>query len=114
MLLGFLFSVHQLLKCHNCFPVGRPQLITQSNAILRYTGRLGGLYPEDLLDSLRLDEVLGGLEDIIVLLTPSIKEQVPCVRTRGVSSVFCWPEPFCPHRNSVQQGIPHALPFHSH
>jgi glutathione S-transferase len=39
--------------------------ITQSNAILRYAGRLGGLYPEDPLDALRCDEVLDAVEDVV-------------------------------------------------
>ena len=50
----------------SCIPVleidGRP--VTQSNAIGRYVGKLGGLYPEDALQALYCDEVLGTLEDL--------------------------------------------------
>jgi len=38
--------------------------ITQSNAISRYIGRMCGLYPEDALQALYCDEVLGALEDL--------------------------------------------------
>lgn len=38
--------------------------ITQSNAISRYIGKMAGLYPEDALQALYCDEVLGALEDL--------------------------------------------------
>ena len=38
--------------------------ITQSDAITRYAGKLAGLYPEDALQALFCDEVLGALEDL--------------------------------------------------
>jgi len=42
--------------------------VTQSDAITRYVGRLAGLYPEDALQALFCDEVLGALEDINIKL----------------------------------------------
>ncbi|HRP26270.1 glutathione S-transferase [Thauera sp.] len=38
--------------------------VTQSDAITRYAGKLAGLYPEDHLQALLCDEVMGALEDI--------------------------------------------------
>lgn len=38
--------------------------VTQSNAISRYVGKLAGLYPEDSLQALYCDEVLGAVEDL--------------------------------------------------
>lgn len=38
--------------------------VTQSNAILRYVGKMAGLYPEDDLQALYCDEALGALEDV--------------------------------------------------
>lgn len=38
--------------------------ITQSNAISRYVGKMAGLYPEDSLQALYCDEVLGAVEDL--------------------------------------------------
>lgn len=42
--------------------------VTQSDAIARYAGKLAGLYPEDDLQALFCDEVMGALEDINVKL----------------------------------------------
>lgn len=39
-------------------------LVTQSNAILRYAGKLAGLYPSDDLSALVCDEILDAVEDI--------------------------------------------------
>lgn len=39
--------------------------VTQSNAISRYVGKLAGLYPDDNLQALYCDEVLGALEDVL-------------------------------------------------
>ena len=51
------------------------QCVAQSNAILRFAGRLAGLYPvDDLLQALKVDEALGVGEDINGLLGPSLHE----------------------------------------
>ena len=41
---------------------GRP--VTQSNSILRYVGKLGGLYPKDDLQALYCDEVMSAVENL--------------------------------------------------
>jgi len=52
------------------------QCVAQSNAILRFAGRLAGLYPmDDPLQALKVDEALGVGEDINCLLAPSLHEQ---------------------------------------
>jgi glutathione S-transferase len=52
------------------------QCVAQSNAILRFAGRLTGLYPvDDPLQALKVDEALGMGEDINCLLEPSLHEQ---------------------------------------
>ncbi len=38
--------------------------VTQSNALSRYVGKMAGLYPDDGLQALYCDEVLGALEDL--------------------------------------------------
>ena len=38
--------------------------VAQSNALSRYVGKMAGLYPEDDLQALYCDEVLGALEDL--------------------------------------------------
>jgi glutathione S-transferase len=49
-----------------CVPVVEidGQQVTQSNALSRYFGKMAGLYPEDPLQALYCDEVLGALEDL--------------------------------------------------
>ena len=50
--------------------------VAQSNAILRFAGRLAGLYPtDDPLQALKVDEALGVGEDVNCLLAPSLHEQ---------------------------------------
>jgi glutathione S-transferase len=50
----------------------------QSNAILRYAGRLAGLYPDaDPLQALKVDEALDMGEEISQLLGPSLHEPDP-------------------------------------
>ena len=43
-------------------------LVTQSDAITRYAGKLAGLYPEDAFQALLCDEVMDGVEDANVKL----------------------------------------------
>jgi glutathione S-transferase len=38
--------------------------VTQTNAMLRYVGKLGGLYPDDGMQALYCDEVMGAVEDL--------------------------------------------------
>jgi len=38
--------------------------VAQSNALSRYVGKMAGLYPDDELQALYCDEVLGALEDL--------------------------------------------------
>ena len=47
--------------------------VTQSDAILRYTGKLAGLYPADALQALLCDEVLSVLEEAAVNLVPTFR-----------------------------------------
>ena len=39
--------------------------VTQSNAMLRYVGKLAGLYPEDSREALYCDETMDAIEDLI-------------------------------------------------
>jgi glutathione S-transferase len=48
----------------------------QSNAILRFAGRLSNLYPvDDILKALKVDEALDVGEEINLLMDPSVQEQ---------------------------------------
>jgi len=45
--------------------------ISQSNSILRFVGKLTGLYPTDPVEALRCDELLDVVEDLSHLLAPT-------------------------------------------
>lgn len=45
------------------------EVLTQSNAINRYVGRLAGLYPEDLWQAALCDEIMDAVEDIVCRVT---------------------------------------------
>lgn len=40
-------------------------VVTQSNSMLRYVGKMAGLYPEDPLQALYCDEAMGAVEDLL-------------------------------------------------
>jgi glutathione S-transferase len=42
------------------------EVLTQSNAINRFVGKLTGLYPEDAWQAARCDEVMDAIEDIVM------------------------------------------------
>jgi glutathione S-transferase len=46
--------------------------VTQSNAMCRYVGKQAGLYPEDDLQALYCDEVMGAIEDMSHHIGPTI------------------------------------------
>lgn len=51
----------------NCVPVLEIDgaVVTQSNAMCRHVGKMAGLYPEDDLQALYCDEVMGAVEDLL-------------------------------------------------
>jgi len=51
---------------------GKKSVITQSSAILRYFGKLGGLYPSDEVDALQVDSFLALLEDLLKPLVMTV------------------------------------------
>lgn len=51
---------------------GKRSVVTQSSAILRYFGKLGGLYPSDEVDALEVDSFLALLEDLLKSLTLTV------------------------------------------
>ena len=57
------------------------KLVTQSNSILRYVGKLAGLYPRDDVQALLCDEIMDAVEDIgsrigrTIELSPELKKK---------------------------------------
>ncbi|KAI8827063.1 uncharacterized protein EV422DRAFT_23830 [Fimicolochytrium jonesii] len=53
---------------------GQVKRLAQQHAILRYIGRIGGLYPEDPFVAAKVDEVLGACEDVSLIMKPNMSE----------------------------------------
>lgn len=51
---------------------GKKTTVTQSSAILRYIGKIGGTYPSDPFDALQVDEILGIMDDLIATLALTV------------------------------------------
>lgn len=49
------------------------EVITQTNAILRFAGKLTGLYPDDALQALYCDEVMDALNDILAKVSVTFR-----------------------------------------
>ena len=48
------------------------ETITQCNSLIRYAGKLAGLYPADTLQALHCDEAMDTVEDIICKIVPTL------------------------------------------
>jgi glutathione S-transferase len=48
------------------------EVITQSNTLIRYAGKLAGLYPEDALAAAHCDETMATVEDILCKIVPTL------------------------------------------
>jgi len=69
-------------KAAGAFPLGSVPVLEvngtvycQSTAILRYAGKLSGLYPEDPLEALAVDQVIDTVAEASDLLGPSMREE---------------------------------------
>jgi len=51
--------------------------IGQTMAIARICGKLGGMYPEDIIEAGKVDQIIVAVENINGLLSPSMKESDP-------------------------------------
>ena len=51
--------------------------IAQTMAIARICGKLGGMYPEDIIEAGKVDQIVVAVENINTLLSPSMKESDP-------------------------------------
>ncbi|MDB4027206.1 glutathione S-transferase [Candidatus Thioglobus sp.] len=51
--------------------------IAQTMAIARICGKLGGMYPEDIIEAGKVDQIVVAVENINALLSPSMKESDP-------------------------------------
>ena len=51
--------------------------VAQTMAIARICGKLGGMYPEDMVEAGKVDQVVVAVENINALLSPSMREDDP-------------------------------------
>ena len=51
--------------------------VAQTMAIARICGKLGGMYPEDMVEAGKVDQVVVAVENINALLSPSMREEDP-------------------------------------
>ena len=58
------------------------EMVSQSNAFLRYVGKFSSLYPSDPFKALKVDEILDGVSDSMLLLRPSLIESDPAKKLR--------------------------------
>ena len=79
--------------------------VAQSFAILRYVGKLCGLYPEDPIQALYVDEACGLQEDLAKALAPSMY-----IGMRPHCALFGYPENLAEEeRKSIQKRLRDAL-----
>ncbi len=70
--------------------------VTQSNSLSRYVGKMASLYPDDALQALYCDEVLGALEDLSHYIVQTFglqDEELKLAREKlveGWLSVYLW------------------------
>ena len=70
------------------------EVITQTNTINRFVGRLSGLYPDDALEAARCDEVMSALEDLMCQIVPTLFMEDGDEKRRAREALAEGPIPF--------------------
>ena len=60
--------------------VAKGQSIAQTGAIARICGKLSGMYPKDMIEDGRVDQIIDTVTDINELLNPSMRENNPAIK----------------------------------
>ena len=60
--------------------VAKGQSIAQTGAIARICGKLSGMYPKDMIEAGRVDQIIDTVTDINELLNPSMRENNPAIK----------------------------------
>jgi len=69
------------------------KVITQSNTLLRYAGKLAGLYPSDPLEAAYCDEAMDVTEDIVSKVSPTMFIQDEAEKRRAREALAAGPIP---------------------
>ena len=56
------------------------QSIAQTGAIARICGKISGMYPTDIIEAGKVDQVIDTVTDINVLINPSMREKDPSIK----------------------------------
>lgn len=64
--------------------------VTQTNAIMRYVGKLGGLYPKDNLQALYCDEAMSAVENLSYHISQTMRLQGDELRDARLKLVDGW------------------------
>ncbi len=56
------------------------QSIAQTGAIARICGKISGMYPNDLVEAGKVDQIIDTVTDINVLINPSMRESDPVIK----------------------------------
>jgi len=56
------------------------QSIAQTGAIARICGKISGMYPEDMIEASKVDQVIDTVTDINELINPSMRENNPAIK----------------------------------
>jgi len=65
-------------------------VVTQTNGMCRYVGRMAGLYPTDDVQALYCDEALGAIEDFLHKLVPTFGLEGDALKTAREELVTGW------------------------
>lgn len=66
------------------------KVVTQTNGMCRYVGRMAGLYPADDLQALYCDEALGAIEELLLRLVPTFSLEGDELKAARESLVDTW------------------------
>jgi glutathione S-transferase len=69
------------------------KVITQSNTINRYVGRLAGLYPKDDWQAVRVDEVMDAVEDITTKIGQTMRLEDEAAKKSAREALVAGPLP---------------------
>ena len=69
------------------------KIITQTNTLCRFVGKMVNLYPEDPLAAAHADEAMANVEDLLIKMVPSMFMQDPEEKRRAREALTAGPIP---------------------
>jgi len=69
------------------------KIITQTNTLCRFVGKMAGLYPADPLEAAHADEAMADVEDLLIKMVPSLFMEDPEEKRRAREALTAGPIP---------------------